>query len=83
VSGACPNPAVKRQLGWAVAAAVLAGHKTFDRPSLAVYGQWSEMVLLVSDASPEGEFLEAIRNSGARLLVAGDEVRPRPGATSD
>jgi hypothetical protein len=41
------------------------------------------MVLLVSDASPEGEFLEAVRNSGARLLVAGDDVRPKPGATSD
>jgi DeoR/GlpR family transcriptional regulator of sugar metabolism len=62
---------------------VLADHKKFDRPSLAVYGQWSDKVLLVSDASPEGELLEAIRDSGARLLVAGDRARPKPGAISD
>jgi DeoR/GlpR family transcriptional regulator of sugar metabolism len=48
---------------------ILADHSKFDRPSLAVYGQWSKAVTLVSDAAPTGELAEALVAAGARLLT--------------
>jgi len=49
---------------------VLADHAKFDRPSLTVYGPWSTSVALVSDAEPQGDLAEAMREAGARILVA-------------
>lgn len=49
---------------------VLADRSKFGRPSLSVYGPWAKGVTLVSDAAPEGELAEAIRNSGAHVIRA-------------
>ena len=49
---------------------VLADHSKFDRPSLTVYGPWSEAVTLISDSAPGGELGAAMTEAGARLLVA-------------
>jgi DeoR/GlpR family transcriptional regulator of sugar metabolism len=48
---------------------ILADHSKFDRPSLAVYGQWSGAVTLVSDAAPAGELAEVLAAAGARVLT--------------
>ena len=48
---------------------ILADHSKFDRPSLAVYGQWSRAATLVSDAAPAGDLAEALAAAGARLLT--------------
>jgi DeoR/GlpR family transcriptional regulator of sugar metabolism len=48
---------------------VLADHSKFDRPSLTVYGPWSETVTLVSDAGPEGELLEALGEAGVKVMI--------------
>ena len=49
---------------------VLADHTKFDRASLAVYGPWSEQLLLVTDREPGGELLSAIHQGGSQLIVA-------------
>jgi DeoR/GlpR family transcriptional regulator of sugar metabolism len=54
----------------AAAAVILADHSKFDRPSLSVYGPWSSDVTLVSDCLPQGELANALKNSGAHLIVA-------------
>ena len=50
---------------------VLADHSKFDRPSLTVYGPWSDAVTLISDSAPKGELAAAMAEAGAGLLVAG------------
>jgi DeoR/GlpR family transcriptional regulator of sugar metabolism len=49
---------------------VLADHTKFDRPSLTVYGPWSDQVTLVSDQAPNGPLAEAITEAGATVVVA-------------
>ena len=49
---------------------VLADHSKFDRPSLTVYGPWSEAVTLISDRAPEGELAGAIAEAGSQVLFA-------------
>jgi len=49
---------------------VLADHTKFDRPSLTVYGPWSETVTLLSDDEPRGELAEALAESGASVAAA-------------
>lgn len=49
---------------------VLADHTKFDRPSLAVYGPWSESVTLVSDRLPAGELAEAMAEAGTTVIAA-------------
>lgn len=49
---------------------ILADHSKFDRPSLSVYGPWSPSVSLVTDTAPQGDLAEALRISGAHLILA-------------
>jgi DeoR/GlpR family transcriptional regulator of sugar metabolism len=49
---------------------ILADHTKFERPSLSVFGPWSEQVLLVSDEEPGGDLRAAMSKAGARLLLA-------------
>ncbi len=49
---------------------VLADHSKFDRPSLTVYGPWSSLVTLISDAAPQGDLADAIASCGAAVSLA-------------
>ncbi len=49
---------------------ILADHSKFDRPSLSVYGPWSALVTLVTDAAPAGDLALSLRQSGVRLISA-------------
>jgi DeoR/GlpR family transcriptional regulator of sugar metabolism len=49
---------------------ILADHMKFGRPSLAVYGAWSEAVTLVTDQELEGELAQAGAERGLRVIVA-------------
>ncbi|HRX36802.1 MAG TPA: DeoR/GlpR family DNA-binding transcription regulator [Aestuariivirga sp.] len=49
---------------------ILADHSKFERPSLSVYGPWSDGISLVTDAQPDGELGQSLRNSGAHIIIA-------------
>lgn len=50
--------------------AVLADRSKFDRPSLSVYGPWSNAVCLVSDERPDGALGEALAVAGTEVMLA-------------
>jgi DeoR/GlpR family transcriptional regulator of sugar metabolism len=47
---------------------ILADHTKFGRASLAVYGEWSGAVTLVTDIPPTGDLLHALSRHGVRIL---------------
>lgn len=49
---------------------VLADHSKFDRPSLTVYGPWSDSVTLISDCAPEGDLREAMKEAGVSVVTS-------------
>ena len=49
---------------------ILADHSKFERPSLSVYGPWSENMTLITDRPPEGPLAEAIASAGASVILA-------------
>ena len=65
-----PGPDLRRHdAAFAPRPCVLADHTKFDRPSLSVYGPWSERVLLVTNKDPSEELRSAMTQAGARLLI--------------
>ena len=49
---------------------VLADRSKFERPSLMVYGPWSVMTTLITDAPPRGALAAALERAGARVVHA-------------
>jgi DeoR/GlpR family transcriptional regulator of sugar metabolism len=49
---------------------ILADRTKFARPSLTVYGPWSEATTLVTDEPPSGELARALQRSGVQIIVA-------------
>ncbi|MFT3671919.1 DeoR/GlpR family DNA-binding transcription regulator [Aestuariivirga sp.] len=49
---------------------ILADNTKFGRSSLAVYGTWSENVLLVTDQTPERGLADVLEESGTEIIVA-------------
>jgi DeoR/GlpR family transcriptional regulator of sugar metabolism len=49
---------------------ILADHTKFDRPSLSVYGEWSENMTLVSDQLPEGTVATALKQTQVKVICA-------------
>ena len=49
---------------------ILADHSKFDRPSLAVYGEWSANMTLVSDQLPRMHVAAALKQAQVKVICA-------------
>jgi DeoR family transcriptional regulator, glycerol-3-phosphate regulon repressor len=49
---------------------ILADHMKFDRPSLSVYGEWSDVVTLVTDRELPAALSKCANENGVRVVLA-------------
>jgi len=49
---------------------IVADHTKFDRTALAIYANWRQVDLLVTDQPPRGELAESLRDARVEVVVA-------------